>query len=348
MIFLNFKGITLILLSFLAAVYTMINGGYRYIAVIHPTIQAAPDTLPLFSAPIIFDSFSTNESVDTPPKSENKVDTDAAIGVMAEGEAVGKIVSEFLSPYTANTSYNKVYLKNSTNTGINIKELLESRLSFNIEANAAPQVLIMHTHTTESFILHDSDYYTANDDPRSLESDKNLIAIGDVFEKILTDAGIGVIHDTTVHDHPSYSGSYNRSASTVVSDLAAYPTVKVVIDIHRDSITRGTDKIKPIATIDGKDTAQVMLVMGSETGGIKDFPKWQENLKLAVKYQQKMEEMYPGLARSIMLNSAKYNQNFTVGSILLEVGSEANTLNEAKRAAELSANALAALLTNIN
>ena len=345
----NFKGITLILLSFLAAVYMVFNGGYKYVTVIHPTVEATPDTLPLFSAPIIFDNFDNTES--TSSNNETKSDEpkiDTVLEVMAEGEALGKIIPEFLSPYTANTSYNKVYLKNSTGTNINIKELLESKLSFNIEATSAPQVLIMHTHTTESFILHGSDYYTANDDPRSLESDKNLIAIGDIFENILTEAGIGVIHDTTVHDHPSYSGSYDRSASTVLSDLAAYPTVKVVIDIHRDSITRGTDKIKPIATVDGKDAAQVMLVMGSQTGNITNFPKWQENLKLAVKYQQKMEEMYPGLARSIMLNSAKYNQNLTVGSILLEVGSEANTLTEAMTAAELSANALVALLTNIN
>ena len=347
MIFLNFKGITLILLSFLAVFYTISNGGYKYITFTHPTVEMPSDSITLFSSPIIFDVIDDADDTAAAPQTENNK-SDTATLVMAEGEALGKIIPEFLSPYTANTNYNKVYLKNSTGTAINVKELLDSKLSFSIEKTTAPQVLIMHTHTTESFILHGSDYYTANDDPRSLESDKNLIAVGDVFEKILTNAGIGVIHDTTIHDHPSYSGSYDRSASTVRSDLAAYPTVKVVIDIHRDSITRGSDKIKPIVSIDGKETAQVMLVMGSQTGNISDFPNWQENLKLAVKYQQKMEETYPGLARSIMLNSAKYNQNLTVGSILLEVGSEANTLTEAKRAAELSANALASLLTNLN
>ena len=115
--------------------------------------------------------------------------------------------------------------------------------------------------------------------------------------------------------------------------------------MHRDAVSSGdSDKVKLVSKIDGRKAAQVMLVMGSETGGITNFPNWKQNLSLAVKYQQTMEVMYPGLARAITLNSAKYNQNLTVGSLLLEVGSEANTFDEAAAAAEAASAALVSLL----
>ena len=264
------------------------------------------------------------------------------------GQAVGKIIEKFISPYGANTVYNNVYLKNNTSEKIDLKSLLSKKLSFKIEKNSEPQVLIMHTHTTESYMLEDRDYYTEQDESRSRESDKNMVAIGNVIEEKLTNAGIGVIHDTTVHDYPSYSGSYGRSATTVSSALKAYPSIKIVIDVHRDAISGdGTDKIKPVVEINGQKTAQVMLVMGSQTGSITDYPNWQENLSLAVKYQQTMEVMYPGLARAITLNEAKYNQNLSVGSILLEVGSNSNTFEEAKNGAAAAGDALVSLLNTL-
>ncbi len=262
------------------------------------------------------------------------------------GEALGKITQRFINPYGANTSYSKVFLKNNTGTAIDISSLLAKKLSFNLIKSTEPQVLIIHTHTTESFMLEDRDYYTADDASRRLEEDKNMIAIGDAFEAELIKHGIGVVHDTTVHDHPSYSGSYNRSAETVLKDLKAYPDIKIVIDIHRDAISgEENEKVRPVTDINGKQYAQVMLVMGSETGEIKNHPNWQNNLSLAVKYQQALEVKYPGLARAITLNSAKYNQQISKGMLLLEVGSEANTLSEAKLSATAAADALSELFS---
>ncbi len=329
----KFKGFLLVTLTLLASLYTTFDGAAKYIDYAYPTVVA--ETQKEVSVTVIENKIPT---VSTETKSEEA--HQEFIPVAAQGTAIGKIIPEFLSPYNAGTNFGKVYLKNSTGANINIEELLKSKCNFTIEKSSEPQVLIMHTHTTESYILHDSDYYTENDQPRSTESEKNMVAIGNVFEKKLTDAGIGVIHDTTIHDHPSYTGSYSRSAKTVSADLAAYPNIKVVIDIHRDAISRDSDKVKPIAKINGKSAAQVMLVMGSQTGSVTGHGNWQENLKFALKYQQKMEKMYPGLARAMMLNSSKYNQNLTTGSILLEVGSEANTLGEAMAGAELAANAL--------
>ncbi len=347
----NFRGFLLIALSILASIYTVLDGGYRYISYNYPTVStsapAAGIVSPFITEPVTDSSDSTDGQVVKQEPANTETESEAR-PVAAVGTAKGKIISEFISPYSANTKYGKVYLKNSTGTDIDLAALLKAKCGFTVEKNSEPQVLIMHTHTTESYIHHDSDYYTENDEPRSLDDTKNMIAIGNIFEQKLTAAGIGVIHDTTVHDYPSYSGSYTRSANTVTSDLKAYPSVKIVIDIHRDSIARDADKVKPVVEINGKKAAQVMLVMGSQTGTITDFPKWQENLKFAVKYQEKMEEMYSGLARAMMLNSGKYNQNLSVGSILLEVGTDGNTLSEAKLGAELAADALISLLSTMN
>lgn len=332
----KFKGILLIILTLVISLYTAFDAAAKYIDYTYPTVM--DEAKKQVNVTVI-----ENKTPASEPEESREEAPEKTVPVAAVGTAKGKIISEFLSPYNAGNNFGSVYLKNSTGADINIEALLKAKCSFNIEKSNEPQVLIMHTHTTESYILHDSDYYTENDASRSTESDKNMVAVGNVFEKVLREAGIGVIHDTTIHDHPSYTGSYSRSAKTVSSDLAAYPSIKVVIDIHRDAISRDADKVKPIAKVGGKSVAQVMLVMGSQTGSVTNHENWQENLKFALKYQEKMEEMYPGLARAMMLNSSKYNQNMTTGSILLEVGSDANTLNEAKAGAELAANALIAL-----
>lgn len=335
----KFKGFLLIFLTLLASLYSAADSAVKYVAYTYPTVSlgvATSETLTVVPTPT---PLLPTEAPNLPEEKK-----EVAVPVAAVGEAKGKIISEFLSPYNAGNNYGKVYLKNSTGVNIDIKGLLESKCAFNLTKTSEPQVLIVHTHTTESYISHDSDYYTDNDNPRTTDETKNLVVIGNIFEEKLKKAGIGVVHDTTVHDYPSYTGSYSRSAKTISSDLNTYKSIKVVIDIHRDSITRDSDKIKPIAKISGKEAAQVMLVMGSQTGSVTNHEKWQENLKFALKYQEKMEEKFPGLARALMLNSSKYNQNLSVGSILLEVGSEANTFKEAKLGAELAADALIELL----
>lgn len=343
----KFKGIMLIFCVLLASVYTTAHCFLKYVNYSMPISNSNTNFLPIEPLSDNIDISTTISAADNTSSSSNNKDTQSTT-VSASGQAVGNITAKFISPYTAGTKYNKVYLKNNTGSTINIKTLLEKKLSFKIDKNNKPQVLIMHTHTTESFMLEERDYYTENDASRTRDSKKNMIAIGDIIEQKLKAAGIGVIHDTTIHDYPAYSGSYTRSAATITDDLKAYPSIKIVIDIHRDSITANNkEKIKPVVKIDGKNAAQVMLVMGSQTGGITNYPNWKENLSLALKYQQTLEVMYPGLARAITLNSGKYNQNLTKGSILLEVGTEANTLDEAKRGAAYAGEALVSLLNTL-
>lgn len=259
----------------------------------------------------------------------------------------GKIVSQFLSPYNANTSYNNIYVNNQSGEKINIKKLI-SGYSSDVEIKAKePQVLIMHTHATENYVRHDGDYYFKSDLQRTSNEKYSVLGVGEKLKETLENGGISVLHDKTLHDSPSYSGSYNRSAVTVQNYLKKYPSIKVVLDVHRDAFGGEKDLIKPVKEVNGKSAAQVMICVGSETGIVDDFPNWRENLKLGLKLQQTMEVMYPGLARALYLSyEHTYNQNLFEGSIIIEFGTNANSFSEAKYSAELVGKALVALFKN--
>jgi len=283
----------------------------------------------------------------TEQTSSQEVSSEKAVETLT-GAVKGKIISGYVSPYTAPISYNKVYMKNSTSASVDIKSMLEGKIGFSIEENSQPQVLIMHTHTTETYMLSDTEYYTEDYTSRTTDNSKNMVKVGEKVAEILNAAGIKTLHAKEQHDYPKYNGSYTRSAETVKEYLEKYPSIKIVLDLHRDAITSGeSDKKKLVTEIEGKKAAQVMLVMGSQTGSVTNHPNWQENLKLAVKLQQTMEKKYPTLARPISLVSSKYNQNLTTGSLLIEFGTDANTLDEAVYSAQLVGNALTELLKGL-
>ena len=344
----DFKSLLILVLVMLAALYTGVDGAYKYINYKFPVLYTEINDNLTGNLTAVAPIISMPENSEPKENASETVSSGGTAPVMGNETAVVKITDRFISPYGANTSYNNVFLKNNTGLTIDLPSLLKQRLNFKVEKNSSPQVLIVHTHSTESYMTQDRDYYTESDFSRRLDTNQNMVHIGEIFAEKLQNAGIGVIHDKTLHDHPSYTGSYTRSAETVNKHLSENPSIKIVIDIHRDAITsEDKTKTRPVLQFGGENTAQVMLVMGSETGGITNFPKWKENLAFAVKYQQTLEVMYPGIARAITLNSAKYNQNLTVGSILLEVGSEANTFSEAESAAEKSATALVGLLNTL-
>ena len=262
-----------------------------------------------------------------------------------DGSVKGKVISRYISPYNAGLSYNGVYMKNSTDLEINIKELLSSSIGFKIAKNNSPQVLIVHTHTTETYMTEDADYYTSAFSSRTRDAQKNMVSVGNIVADKLNNAGIKTLHDATEHDYPNYTGSYSRAAKTINSYLKKYPTIKIVLDLHRDAVSSGnSDKVKLVTEINGKKAAQVMLVMGSQSGSVTNFPKWKENLKLAVRLQQKIEQKYPTLARPLSLMPKNYNESLTTGSLLIEFGTDANTLAEAHYSAELVGEAIAELL----
>ena len=298
----------------------------------------------IYTANIIETEIKNESSEEQVTSSETAVESQPAA---SDGAVLGKIIEKFITPYTANTSYGKVYLKNSTGLSIDIKELLSSPINFKIQENSEPQVLIMHTHTTESYMLDNRNYYTENDKSRRTDENYNNVRLGKIVTDKLNAAGIATLHDTTMHDYPEYNGSYDRSNETVKGYLKKYPSIKIVIDMHRDAVASGSDKIKLVTEIGGKKAAQVMLVMGSQSGSTTNYPNWKENLKLAVRLQQKLEEKYPTLARSINLCSRNYNQSLTTGSMLIEMGTDANNIDEMSYSAELLGNTLIELLKEL-
>lgn len=289
-------------------------------------------------------TFDNNKEIS---KISNISDSNTAIDVNASGEAVGSIVEKFISPYSANTSYNNVYVKNTSSNSLDIASMLKEKQHVLFAKSKNPQILIVHTHTNECYLPEERDYYTKTDVTRSSDNNINVVAVGSLIAKKLNEAGYVTIHDQTVHD-ATYTGSYSRSAETIKKHLAENPSIKLVIDIHRDSISADeTTRVKPVATIKGKKCAQVMLVMCCGEG-IEGFDNWRDNMKFALKYQQTLEVMFPGLARAMNYLSYKYNQDLATPSILLEVGTEVNSIEEALNSAEFAADALIAHLNTLN
>lgn len=230
-------------------------------------------------------------------------------------------------------------LNNATNYDVDINALCAEDLIFKIEDDL-PQVLVMHTHTTECY---DGDQMSGETE-RNTDEAYNVIAVGDEICKVLEENGIKTIHDKTYHDYPSYQGSYTRALTTIENNLKENPSIKVVLDIHRDAfIYADGSKLKVECEQNGVSAAQVMLVVGSNSMGLW-HENWRENLKFAAKIQNAANIMYPGLMRPINLRTERFNAHTTNGSLILEVGSNGNTLEQAKEGGKYVARAITAVL----
>lgn len=235
-------------------------------------------------------------------------------------------------------------------TQISNEELLEisqSLPNFNIEFNSPqPQVLIYHTHTTESFEPYTRDFYDKDFTCKTTDITMNMVAVGNEIQAQLEQAGICTLHDTTVHDYPSYNGAYQSSRETVSEILEKYPSIKVVLDVHRDGIERsdGT-RIAPVVEIDGKRAAQIMIISCCDNDG--NLPKFRENFKLACLFQSQLETDFQGITRPILFDYRFYNQDLSVGSLLIEIGSHGNSIDEAKYSGELVGKSIANALEKL-
>ena len=223
-------------------------------------------------------------------------------------------------------------IKNLSGKSIDAEKIAKEPLGYKI-SSTSPQVLIVHTHTTESY--HEQD--------RSVDEEKNMTAVGKVMAKKLSESGILCVHDTTVHDYPSYNGAYTLSAATTKAQLAANPSIKIVLDVHRDAVSsEDGSKLKLSTNINGESVAQIMFVVGTDAQ--LKHNNWKENMKLALKLQRKANEMYPTLMRPINLRAQRFNQQLSKGSIIIEVGTNGNTIEEAKRGAELISDVIVSVL----
>lgn len=244
-------------------------------------------------------------------------------------------------------TYDNFCVKNYTDFSLDIATELKRGLPFKIENNHQVQVLIFHTHTCESYLKSDTGYYPSDYYPRSTNNKENVTSVGDEIEKQLKKAGIGVIHDKTKHDYPSYNGGYDRSYQTIQKYMEKYKGIKVVLDIHRDAIGDDTTgKVKPTFKYKGEKASQIMIMTGYQYEGGGDFPFWRDNLDFAIKLQQTAETMYPGLTRPLNFGEYTYNLNVCNGSLLIEFGTDVNTIDEVKRSGKMVGKALAKVLQN--
>lgn len=236
-----------------------------------------------------------------------------------------------------------VYINNRSDNSLDAS-IFDGTFAAALSAEEGPQVLIVHTHASEAYTMPPGEEYVPSGECRTTDCAYNVVRVGDELARTLEDAGLTVLHDTTLHDYPEYSGAYNRSLETVEAYLEEYPTISFVLDVHRDAIA-GTDgsMYKVVSGVDGVNTAQMSWVVGTDGGGL-EHPQWRENLKLAVAVQQHLAETYPTLMRPITVRNSRYNQHTTTGSLLIEMGAAGNSLDEALFSARLLGKALAEVL----
>ena len=235
-----------------------------------------------------------------------------------------------------------VYVRNYTKYEVDLEALEPPPVK--LEDTDQPQILILHTHTTESYTMDGTDIYAPTGDARTIDTYYNVVRVGEEIAKVLRRAGFGVIHDTELYDYPNYNGAYQRSAQSVKEWREQYPSISVVLDVHRDALTAADGTVyKTAAEIGGERTAQCMLVVGTDDS-IGSPGGWQENLAFAVQIESRLNEDWPTLARPIALRPTRFNQELLPGSILVEVGSHGNTLQEAMAAGRYFASSLAELL----
>lgn len=238
-----------------------------------------------------------------------------------------------------------VYLFNYTNRSMDMQTLASAQISVELPEEG-PQILIMHTHGTEAYTMDGEDIYQESDTSRTTDEHYNVLRVGDEMQRVFEDMGLKVVHDRTLYDYPQYNGSYDRSYDGVQRWLEQYPSIQIVLDVHRDALIGSDGTVyKAITDVEGEKTAQVLMIIGTDELG--EHPDWTDNLALAIRIQQNLDSQWPTLARPITMRSSRFNQQLTHGSILVEVGSHGNTLQEALRGARLFAQAAGEVLLEL-
>lgn len=319
-----------------AAALALPDGGYR-LAEIYSSDTTEDDT---------FTSEESTEEASTELLTSASIDETVFTedATLYDDEAHLPVVETQYS--SGDTGYNNFFVKNTTGFSLDIEKYLSRPLDCKIQNSNDVQVLIVHTHTCESYLTYDEGYYHESFYPRSEDPEKNMLRVGRAIKEGLEAQGIGTVQATEVHDSPAYDGAYYRSYDTIMKYIEKYPNIKVVLDVHRDSISYsgGGGKVKPTFTYNGQKGAQIMIMAGYDPDGSYDFPLWEENLTFALKLQDACENMYPGMTRPLYFGNFAYNMSVNTGSLLIEMGTDVNTLQEAVYTGKLLANVLAKVL----
>lgn len=260
---------------------------------------------------------SQNVEAEENTSNENNVSNSSSAGIDLN-LTVTEVDNSGVNPrYT--DEYNGVFINNGTNYTLT-QEMLTPDVTVNKN-----KVVIYHTHTCESYTPTEAYSYTASGNFRTIDLNYSVSRVGDELENCLNSYGCTVIHDRTYHDYPAYNGSYSRSLVTAQNVLSTNQDADIVIDLHRDAIADET--YGPRVKIGDEYVSQLMFVIGTD-GSNSAHTNWLQNLKFAIKVQQKANELYPGLFKPIILRNSEYNQHVAKAACIIEVGSTGNTLEE--------------------
>ena len=245
------------------------------------------------------------------------------------------------------------YINNMTGLVFDAAALLSKKFNSNeyemLSAVQGPRVLIVHTHSSEAYSEDGAIFYENGDEEiaRSDDSSQTVVSLGKIMSNVLNENGISTVHCTLKHDSIQYKDSYLRSEKTILEYLEKYPTIELVIDLHRDSVMKPSGElIRPVTLVDFEAVAQVRCIVGSNWGG-EACPSWQDNLSLALKLRERLNAEYMNLCRPTELRENTYNQELSKYSMTIEIGSAGNSIEEAERAVELVANAIVYIFSKI-
>jgi len=228
-----------------------------------------------------------------------------------------------------------VFVSNDTGFSLNIPALLERPSKLKKTGGDGPQIFILHTHGSESFLPDERNYYIPTDMEPTEDTRYNVVRLGDEMTRLFTEMGLSVAHDRQIHDYPTYRGSYIRSFRSKKSYLEKHPSIQIILDIHRDSVSgRDGATYKTVSKTDKGKVAQMMFVAGSNASGLP-HDGWRDNLAFAARMQQRLLRDNPTIMRPIHLRTERFNQSIHPGALILEIGTAANTLDEAIAAAAI-------------
>lgn len=292
---------------------------YDRISAVIPAVKSSEEMMKKYSAKY--------SGVEKEPKTEEKQDNQEEIQ-LGDGKKIKSI----------DMSADGITFRNETAYTPDVPSLLDTQLNFTMDQEN-PSILIMHTHTSEA--------YVESPGARSTDNSKNVARVGTVIAQQLESQGFRVIHDVTRNDYPAYNGSYTKALAGIKAQIDQNPTIQVVLDVHRDYAEQTADgeavQLKPVATVDGKQVAQVMFVIGTDGLGL-DHPNWKHNLAFAVQIQEELNKISPKIARPINIRRERFNQHMTQGSMIIEVGTAGNTLEECENAGVYIGKAIGAVL----
>ena len=310
-------------------------------------LRLPPGTLPTFSLPkfefslpkLSLWSPSSGKSLPTSPDSDRDI---SETGLPTESIPQKQQVNNNIKNITVD-SKGAVFIQNSTKFKIDNQELLSRKIPVSLTKKGV-QVLIVSTHGAESYTPTATETYTHTENDRTTDNNYNVIRIGKELSDVLNANGIATMQITELFDTPTYDGSYTRALKAITKAIKENPSIKIVIDVHRDYMeTKEGIKYKTTADIDGQSVAQLMFVTGTNQSGLS-HDNWEQNLSFQMKIQEKMNTKYPGIMRPLLLREGRYNQHVSPGSMLVEVGTSGNSIGEALSSIRLFGQTLSEML----